>query len=138
MEITDLIREKADIIELASQYTNLKQRGKRWFGLCPFHSEKTPSFTVDPEKKLYHCFGCGAGGDIFTLIMEKEKLSFWEAIKFLCQKYNIPLPERGSEHSKINAETEELYKIHPQDFDLQMKIIEKTKKLIREVLDDEK
>ncbi len=114
MEITDLIKEKADIVELASQYTNLKQRGKRWFGLCPFHSEKTPSFTVDPEKKLYHCFGCGAGGDIFTLIMEKEKLSFWEAIKFLCQKYNIPLPERGSEHSKINAETEELYKIHEE------------------------
>jgi len=114
MEITDLIKEKADIVELASQYTNLKQRGKRWFGLCPFHSEKTPSFTVDPEKKLYHCFGCGAGGDIFTLIMEKERLSFWEAIKFLCQKYNIPLPEKSSEHSKINAEMEELYKIHEE------------------------
>ncbi|MCP2519252.1 DNA primase [SCandidatus Aminicenantes bacterium Aminicenantia_JdfR_composite] len=112
MEITDLIREKADIIELASQYTNLRQRGKRWFGLCPFHSEKTPSFTVDPEKKLYHCFGCGAGGDIFTLIMEKEKMSFWEAIKFLCQKYNIPLPEKSLEKSKINEETEELYRIH--------------------------
>ncbi|MCP2604725.1 DNA primase [Candidatus Aminicenantes bacterium AH-873-B07] len=114
MEITDLIRDKADIVELASQYTNLRQRGKRWVGLCPFHSEKSPSFTIDAEKKLYHCFGCGAGGDIFTLIMEKEKLSFWEAVKFLCQKYNIPLPERDSSYSKINAETEKLYQIHEE------------------------
>lgn len=94
MEIIDQIKQAANIIEIASQYTNISKRGKSHIGLCPFHSEKTPSFTLDIERQLYHCFGCGAGGDIFTLIMEKENLSFPEALRQLADKYNINLPEQ--------------------------------------------
>jgi len=94
MEIIDQIRQAANILELASQYTTLRRAGRRHVGLCPFHSEKTPSFTLDEEKQLFHCFGCGSGGDVFTLIMEKENLGFPEAVRFLAEKYNIPLPER--------------------------------------------
>jgi DNA primase len=94
MEIVDQIRDAADIVALAGQYTALRQRGKKYVGLCPFHNEKTPSFTVDAEKGLYHCFGCGAGGDIFTLVMEKENLGFQEALAYLAEKYHLPLPEK--------------------------------------------
>jgi DNA primase len=94
MEIIDQIRQTANILDIASQYTTLRKSGRRHVGLCPFHSEKTPSFTIDEEKQLFHCFGCGAGGDIFTLVMEKENLSFAEALRYLAQKYNIPLPEK--------------------------------------------
>ena len=83
MEITDQIRQAANIIDIASQYTTLRRRGKKHVGLCPFHSEKSPSFTLDEEKQLFHCFGCGAGGDVFTLVMEKENLSFPEAMRYL-------------------------------------------------------
>jgi DNA primase len=94
MEIIDQIRQVANIIEIASQYTTLRQRGRKHVGLCPFHSEKTPSFTVDSEKQLFHCFGCGIGGDVFSLVMEKENLSFPEVLKYLAEKYNIPLPQQ--------------------------------------------
>jgi DNA primase len=94
MEIIDQIRQAANIVDIASQYTTLRMRGRKHVGLCPFHSEKSPSFTVDQEKQLFHCFGCGAGGDLFTLVMEKENLSFPEALRYLAEKYNIPLPQR--------------------------------------------
>jgi DNA primase len=94
MEVIDQIRQAANILELASQYTTFKKAGRRHVGLCPFHTEKTPSFTLDDEKQLFHCFGCGIGGDVFTLIMEKESLSFPEAVRYLAEKYKIPLPER--------------------------------------------
>jgi len=94
MEIIDQIKQAANIIDIASQYTNIIKRGKSHMGLCPFHSEKTPSFTLDIERQLYHCFGCGAGGDIFTLVMEKENLSFPEALRLLADKYNIEMPEQ--------------------------------------------
>jgi len=94
MEIIDQIRQVANIVEIASQYTTIRQRGRKHIGLCPFHAEKSPSFTVDSEKGLFHCFGCGIGGDVFSLVMEKENLSFPEALKYLAEKYRIPLPER--------------------------------------------
>jgi len=94
MDAVEQIRQRASIVEIASQYTSLKKRGSRFIGLCPFHSEKTPSFMVDEDKQLFHCFGCGAGGDIFTLIMEKESLSFPEAVRYLAEKYNIELPQK--------------------------------------------
>jgi len=81
-------------------------------GLCPFHSEKQPSFTVDDEKQLFHCFGCGVGGDVFSLVMEKENLSFPEALRFLAEKYNLKLPEtRKTSPQKRNLE-EKLFKIN--------------------------
>lgn len=94
MDLAEQIRQAASIIDIASQYTTLKQRGSKYVGLCPFHSEKTPSFTVDADKQLYHCFGCGAGGDLFTLVMEKEDMTFPEAVRYLAEKYNIPIPDR--------------------------------------------
>ncbi|MCX6566215.1 MAG: DNA primase [Candidatus Aminicenantes bacterium] len=94
MEILDQVRNASSIVELVGQYTALRQRGKKYVGLCPFHSEKTPSFTVDAEKGLYHCFGCGVGGDVFTIVMEKENLAFPEALAYLAEKYHIPIPEK--------------------------------------------
>ena len=114
MEIIDQLRQAANIVELASQYTTLKRAGHRHIGLCPFHSEKTPSFTLDDEKQLFHCFGCGTGGDVFTLIMEKENLSFPEAVRYLAEKYNIPLPEQKRITSQTKKLGEELKNITEQ------------------------
>ncbi len=111
MEVIDQIKHAASIVEIASQYTTMRLRGKKHVGLCPFHSEKTPSFTVDEEKQLFHCFGCGTGGDIFTLVMEKESLSFPEAIRYLGEKYNIQLPEKKSFSPQMQKLEEKLYKI---------------------------
>ena len=94
MEIVDQVRQVSSIVEIASQYTTLRKRGRKWVGLCPFHTEKTPSFTLDEDKQLYHCFGCGAGGDIFSLLMEKENLNFPEALKYLAEKYHVPMPQQ--------------------------------------------
>lgn len=112
MEIVDQIRQTASIVEIASQYTTLRRRGNKHVGLCPFHSEKTPSFTVDDEKQLFHCFGCGAGGDIFTLVMERENLSFPEALKYLAEKYNIPLPKKREFSPHLQNLLEKLFKIN--------------------------
>ena len=70
-----------DIVDIVSSYTQLKRSGRGFTGLCPFHNEKTPSFHVSPDKQLYHCFGCGAGGNVFTFIMEYENMSFPEAVR---------------------------------------------------------
>jgi len=111
MEVIDHIRQTANIIEIASQYTTLKRSGRRHVGLCPFHSEKSPSFFVDDDKQLYHCFGCGAGGDIFTLLMEKERFTFPEAVRFLAEKYNIPLPDKKQFSPQYQSLKENIYKI---------------------------
>jgi DNA primase len=100
MEIIDQVRQASSIVEIASQYTTLKRRGRKWVGLCPFHTEKTPSFTLDEDKQLYHCFGCGAGGDIFSLVMEKESLNFPEALRYLAERYHVPIPQ----HQRISPE----------------------------------
>lgn len=111
MEITERIKEAVSIVDLASQYTTLKKRGKKWVGLCPFHSEKDPSFTVDEEKQLFHCFGCGIGGDLFSLVMEKENLTFPEAIRYLAEKYRIPLPEEKVAYRSSKLE-EKIFEIN--------------------------
>ena len=71
-ETIERIRNTADIYDVVAQYVDLKKRGRNFFGLCPFHSEKTPSFSVAPDKQIYHCFGCGAGGNVFSFIVEHE------------------------------------------------------------------
>jgi DNA primase len=88
----DEVRTAADIVEIISGYVTLKKRGRNFLGLCPFHDEKTPSFSVSPEKQIFHCFGCGKGGNVFTFLMEHEKFSFIEAIKSLADRYGIILP----------------------------------------------
>jgi DNA primase len=111
MEIIDQIRHSSNIIEIASQYTQMQRRGRRHVGLCPFHTEKTPSFYVDEDKQLYHCFGCGAGGDIFTLIMEKESMDFPEAMRFLAEKYNLKIPESKSFSPQYQSLKENIYQV---------------------------
>lgn len=111
MDVIDQIKNTASIVDIASQYTTLRRRGKKHLGLCPFHSEKTPSFTVDEDKQLFHCFGCNIGGDLFTLVMEKENLSFPEALRFLAEKYNIALPEKRKFSPQLAKLEEKLTKI---------------------------
>ncbi|MDH4196521.1 MAG: DNA primase [Candidatus Aminicenantes bacterium] len=110
MEIIEQVRQVSSIVEIAGQYTALRKRGRKWVGLCPFHSEKDPSFTVDEEKQLYHCFGCGAGGDIYSLVMEKENLNFPEALRYLAEKYHIPLPQQQKVSPEVLKLEEKLFK----------------------------
>jgi len=112
MEIIDQVRQASSIVEIASQYTTLKRRGRKWVGLCPFHTEKTPSFTVDEEKQLYHCFGCGVGGDVFSLIMERENLTFPEALKSLAERYRVPLPAHQRVRPEVLKLEEKIFKIN--------------------------
>ncbi len=93
-EWTEKVREATDIVDLVSEYLTLKKKGKNFLGLCLFHQEKTPSFSVSPEKGVYHCFGCGKGGDVFNFVMEVEHLSFPETLRYLARKANITLPEK--------------------------------------------
>ena len=102
------IRDRADIIEIISKYVSLKKRGRNYFGLCPFHSEKTPSFSVNPEKQIFKCFGCGAGGSSIDFIMEFEKLNFIESVKYLAEQYNIEI-EQSNYHNKIKDISADLY-----------------------------
>ncbi|ADL07693.1 DNA primase [Thermosediminibacter oceani] len=95
----ELIREvqnRADIVEIVSDYVSLKKRGENYVGLCPFHSEKTPSFTISPKKQLFYCFGCGTGGNIFSFLMKKENWTFPEAVRWLAERVGVRLPEEGT------------------------------------------
>ena len=103
------VRDAASIVDVVSQTVSLKQRGKAYTGLCPFHQEKTPSFTVDPVRGFYHCFGCGAGGDVFSFIMKMEKIGFPEAVKALAERVGIKLPTYENDDAR-NQEIELLYK----------------------------
>ncbi len=107
MSLRDEFREKIDIVELISQYVDLKRVGRNFRGLCPFHTEKTPSFYVSPEKGIFHCFGCGKGGDVITFYMEYHGLDFFEAVKELGERYGIEVNfrERGGEDLfRVNEE----------------------------------
>ena len=108
--LIERVRETSDIVDIVSRYVDLKQRGSNFFGLCPFHSEKTPSFSVAPSKQIYHCFGCNNGGNVFSFVMEYQKVSFPEAVKSIADYYNIKI-----QLDKENIKTElfsSLYEIH--------------------------
>jgi DNA primase len=92
-EILERIRKEVDILDVVGQYVNLKRGGRNYFGLCPFHSERTPSFTVAAHKQIYHCFGCGAGGDVIQFLMDVEQYTFQEAVLYLAKEKGIPIPE---------------------------------------------
>lgn len=92
-EIIEEIRQKNDIVDVISGYVRMQKKGASYFGLCPFHNEKTSSFSVSPHKQMYYCFGCGAGGNVFTFIMNYENYSFSEAVKMLADRAGVPLPE---------------------------------------------
>ena len=92
-DIIEEIRSENDIISVISEYITLKQKGSNYFGLCPFHNEHTPSFSVSADKQLYHCFGCGESGNVFGFVMAMENMDFPEAVKFLAKRAGITLPE---------------------------------------------
>jgi len=109
-ETIERIRNTADIYDVVAQYVDLIKKGRNYFGLCPFHSEKTPSFSVAPDKQIYHCFGCGAGGNVFSFIVEHEKVTFVEAVQQLGEKYGIQVQyESGSASTEFFSS---LYQAH--------------------------
>ena len=110
--VLDEIRDRADIVDLIGEYVDLKRSGSNYMGLCPFHSEKTPSFSVSPSKSIFKCFGCGVGGDVITFIMKRENLNFPEAVEFLAEKYNVRLSEYKDENKEAREKRNRLYDIN--------------------------
>lgn len=98
------VRDAADIVEVISSYVPLKKRGQNYWGCCPFHGEKTPSFSVNPGKNMFYCFGCHEGGDIFKFIMKIDNCGFMDAVKLLAGRYGIPVPERQKTAAEIARE----------------------------------
>ena len=104
-EILEEVKQSNDIVEVVSQYIHLKRSGRNYFGLCPFHNEKSPSFSVSPDKQIFHCFGCGVGGNVISFISKIEGIGFKEAIEVLAEKANITLPTNSS---NVDSKKEEL------------------------------
>ena len=109
-ELIDTIRAQADIVDLVSDFVTLNKSGKNYLGLCPFHNEKTPSFNVSPERQIFHCFGCGKGGNVFTFLMEHEKVTFVEAVRHIAEKLHITIPETARDR-QTSSENENLAKV---------------------------
>lgn len=100
-QLVETVRARVDLIELVGRYVNLRQRGSNFTGCCPFHEEKTPSFTVSPGKGVFHCFGCGAGGDLFKFVERIEKLNFPQALEFLAHQAGVSLPQQGQKSADV-------------------------------------
>jgi DNA primase len=110
----DEVRQRASIIEVVSDFVSLKKTGKNHLGLCPFHSERTPSFTVNEEKGIFHCFGCGAGGNVFNFLMRASQMSFPEAVRAMAKRYGVPLPTRelSEEEKRRRSLRGKLYEVN--------------------------
>jgi DNA primase len=135
------VKQQADIVRVVGEYVQLKKSGQNFRGLCPFHSEKTPSFNVHPTRQIYHCFGCGKGGDVFNFVMEMEKCEFPEAIRIVAEKCGIPVPrkkERSPEERKENQQRGALVEMHREAQTFFVKQLEGTLegKAARVYLDD--
>ena len=114
-ELKEDIRAANDIVDVISQYVTLKRSGRNFFGLCPFHKEKSPSFSVSPDRQYYHCFGCHKGGDVFNFISEVEKVSFREALEILAERGRIELPKvNDEEFNKKQYVKDRMYKINSE------------------------
>ncbi len=125
-EVIEEVRSKNDIVDVISGYVKLQKKGRDYFGLCPFHNEKSPSFSVSRVKQMYYCFGCGAGGNVFTFLMEYENYSFSEALKFLADRAGVTLPRQEySQEAKERADTKaillEINKAAAQYYYVQLK-----------------
>ena len=99
-ELIEEVRQSNDVVDIISQYVHLTRKGRNYFGLCPFHNEKSPSFSVSPDRQIFHCFGCGVGGNVYTFLMKIEGITFKEALEQLTERANIQLPTLQS-----NADT---------------------------------
>jgi DNA primase len=125
----DRVKQQADIVRVIGEYVRLKKSGQNFTGLCPFHGEKTPSFAVHPTKQIFHCFGCGKGGDVFSFVMEMEKCQFPEAIRIVAEKCGIALPrpkERTPEERKENQQRAVLIEMHRETQTFFVKQLETT------------
>lgn len=111
-ELIEKIHDSCDLVDIVSRYVHLKRSGSNFVGLCPFHNEKTPSFTVSGAKQLFHCFGCGVGGDVITFIMKIENLSFVEAVKYLAELQGIEVEEDNKANLQIRKEKQNIYEIN--------------------------
>ena len=111
-ELLEEIRSRNDIIDVISQYVTLKRSGRNYFGLCPFHNEKSPSFSVSPDKQIFHCFGCGVGGNVFHFVMKIENISFVESVQMLADRAGINLP------TSTNYEDEKIAKLKAKVYDV--------------------
>lgn len=125
-EVIEEVRSKNDIVDVISGYVRLQKKGSSYFGLCPFHNEKSPSFSVSRQKQMYYCFGCGAGGNVFTFLMEYENYSFVEALKFLADRAGVDLPEQeyskeARERADAKAVLLEINKLAAQYYYVQLK-----------------
>lgn len=112
----DELRDRADIVQVVSRYVQLTPKGGRYWGLCPFHGEKTPSFTVNPQRQMYYCFGCHAGGSAITFVMEMEHLEFMDAVKLLAEQVHMDMPQLASsrEDAESKSRKERLYEANRQ------------------------
>jgi DNA primase len=125
----DRVKQQADIVRVVGEYVQLKKAGQSFRGLCPFHSEKTASFNVHPTRQIYHCFGCGKGGDVFSFVMEMEKCEFPDAIRVVAEKCGIAIPrpkERSPEERKENQQRAALVEMHREAQTFFVKQIEGT------------
>jgi len=125
----DQVKQQADIVRVVGEYIRLKKSGQNFTGLCPFHGEKTPSFAVHPVKQIFHCFGCGKGGDVFSFVMEMEKCQFPEAVRIVAEKCGIAIPrpkERSPEERKENQQRAALIEMHREAQSFFVKQMEST------------
>ena len=111
MDQVSQVREKIDIVSLIFEYIPLARAGRNFKANCPFHGEKTPSFVVSPERQIWHCFGCGKGGDCFTFLMEYESLEFPESLRILAKKAGVQLQESAWQ-SGVTSKKEKIYKLN--------------------------
>ncbi|NRT75482.1 DNA primase [Clostridium beijerinckii] len=111
-EVLERIKEQNDIVDIISEDVRLKKSGRNFMGLCPFHNDKSPSFSVSSEKQIYKCFSCGEAGNVLTFVMKYKKLTFVEAAKYLADKANIPLQIKDNENSAVSRKKEVLYKVN--------------------------
>ena len=146
-EIIEEVRQNNDVVDIISQYVHLTRKGRNYFGLCPFHSEKSPSFSVSPDRQIFHCFGCGVGGNVYTFLMKIEGITFKEALEQLAERANIQLPklennadtareELKAKVYKVNEFTAEYY--HQNLYKPQAKMAQeyvKKRKMNRETLE---
>ena len=125
-DLIEEVRSRNDIVDVISGYVKLQKKGSTYFGLCPFHNEKTGSFSVSPGKQLYYCFGCGAGGNVLTFVMEYENYSFPEALQFLAERAGIELPkqeldEKARQESDKRSRILEINKVAARYFYVQLR-----------------
>lgn len=111
-QILEEIQNKVSIVDIVSAYVPLKKAGTNYKGLCPFHHEKTPSFMVSPDKQIFHCFGCGAGGNVFGFLMRQERMEFPEAVRFLAEKAEVRLPALGAADRAYTSQANHLYSVN--------------------------